>query len=127
MPGHTAYGASKAAVKLLTEGLYAELRGTGVAVTIVYPGGVATHITENSGVGMPGGAARSAAAQEAKGKGSAAMTTPQAAAEQIVVGLEKGSYRVVIGKDARMLDLLTRLAPKRATDLVAKKMQDLLG
>jgi short-subunit dehydrogenase len=55
------------------------------------------------------------------------MTTPQSAAEQIVVGLEKGSYRVVIGKDARMLDLLTRLMPQRATDLVAKKMQDLLG
>ena len=39
----------------------------------------------------------------------------------------EGSYRVVIGKDARMLDLLTRLMPQRATDLVAKKMQDLLG
>ena len=127
VPGQTAYGASKAAVKLLTEGLYAELRGTGVAVTIVYPGAVSTHITENSGVEMPGGAARAAAAQEAKGKGSTAMTTPQSAAEQIVVGLEKGSYRVVIGNDARMLDLLTRLMPQRATDLVAKKMQDLLG
>ena len=83
VPGQTAYGASKAAVKLLTEGLYAELRGTGVAVTVVYPGGVSTHITENSGVEMPGGAARSAPAQgSAPGKGSAAMTTPQAAAEQ---------------------------------------------
>ena len=39
-PGQSAYGASKAAVKLFTEGLYAELRGTGVAVTVVFPGAV---------------------------------------------------------------------------------------
>ena len=35
VPGQTVYGASKAAVKLLTEGLHAELRGTNVHVTVV--------------------------------------------------------------------------------------------
>ena len=38
VPGQTIYGASKAAVTLLTEGLYAELRESGVAVTVVFPG-----------------------------------------------------------------------------------------
>ena len=41
VPGQTVYGASKAAVKLLTEGLHAELRGTSVRVTVVFPGAVA--------------------------------------------------------------------------------------
>ena len=121
VPGQTVYGASKAAVKLLTEGLYAELRDSSVRVTAVYPGGVATHITENSGVRMPGGA------DMTDSKTAASLTTPQSAAAQIIAGLEKGSYRVVIGKDARMVDTLSRLAPKRATDLIADKMKDLVG
>ena len=54
VPGQTMYGASKAAVKLFTEGLYSELRGTTVAVTVVFPGGVATGIAQHSGVAIPG-------------------------------------------------------------------------
>lgn len=40
VPGQTIYGAPKAAVKLLTEGLRAELHGTNVAVSVVFPGAV---------------------------------------------------------------------------------------
>lgn len=46
---------------------------------------------------------------------------------QTIDGISKGSYRVVIGSDAKMLDRLSRLAPRRAADLVAKKMASLLG
>ncbi len=53
VPGQTIYGASKAAVKLLTEGLHSELAGTAVRVTVVFPGAVATNITVNSGVEIP--------------------------------------------------------------------------
>ena len=52
VPGQAAYGASKAAVKLFTEALYAETRGTNLSVTVVFPGGVGTNITANSGVEM---------------------------------------------------------------------------
>ena len=38
VPGQSVYGASKAAVKLLTEGLYAELIDTNVNVSVVFPG-----------------------------------------------------------------------------------------
>lgn len=123
VPGQTIYGASKAAVKLFTEGLYAELRGTGVAVTVVFPGGVSTDITSNSGIAMPAGAEAAAASEES----SFPTTTPQDAAEQIIAGVDQGSYRVVIGKDARMMDRFSRLAPQRATDTIAKKMAALLG
>ena len=37
-PGQTVYGASKAALKLFTEGLYAELLNTNIKVTLVLPG-----------------------------------------------------------------------------------------
>ena len=53
VPGQSVYGASKAAVKLLTEGLYAELLSTNVKVAIVFPGAIGTNISVNSGVEVP--------------------------------------------------------------------------
>ena len=44
-PGQTVYGASKAAVKLLTEGLYAELLDSQVRVSVIMPGAVSTSIS----------------------------------------------------------------------------------
>lgn len=117
VPGQTAYGASKAAVKLLTEGLYAELRGTSVAVTVVFPGGVATAIADNSGAAIPG---------RADSADQSSLTGPAEAARQIVNGMQQGAYRVVIGKDARALDRFSRLLPHRATDTVARRMASLL-
>ncbi|WP_433532856.1 SDR family NAD(P)-dependent oxidoreductase [Micromonospora sp. CA-263727] len=119
VPGQSAYGASKAAVKLLTEGLYAELRGTSVAVTVVFPGGVGTNILANSGVSMGG---RSA---ESSGTG-AKLTSVAEAGRQIIEAVEKGSYRVRIGRDARVLDRLARLMPQRATAMLADRMKSLL-
>ncbi|MDO5504333.1 MAG: SDR family NAD(P)-dependent oxidoreductase [Actinomycetia bacterium] len=120
VPGQSAYGASKAAVKLLTEGLYAELRETDIAVTIVFPGAIGTDITKNSGVATPGSGDRAA-----KG-GSFPMTSAKDAAAQIIEAVEKGPFRVTIGRDAAMLDRLSRLAPQRATEMIAKKMASLL-
>ncbi|MEZ0448339.1 SDR family NAD(P)-dependent oxidoreductase [Cellulomonas sp. ICMP 17802] len=120
VPGQSAYGASKAAVKLFTEGLYAELHGTPVAVTVVFPGGVATAIAENSGSAIPG--------QQSDTSGmEAKLTKPADAAAQIVDAVRTGRFRVRIGGDARLLDRLSRLAPRRATELVARRMSALLG
>jgi len=120
VPGQGAYGASKAAVKLLTEGLYAELRGTSVAVTVVFPGGVGTNILANSGVSRGGGSEKST------GTGSK-LTSAEEAGRQICEAVSKGSYRVRIGGDARMLDRLSRLMPQRATALIADRMKSLLA
>ena len=120
VPGQAAYGASKAAVKLFTEALYAESLGTNLAVTIVFPGGVGTNITANSGVAMP----EVAAAKPGK---EYKTTSPADAGQQIIEGLEKGSFRVVIGSDAKFMDRFSRFSPRRATELIASKMKDLLG
>lgn len=116
VPGQSIYGASKAAVKLLTEGLYAELRTTKVAVTLVFPGAVRTGIAENSEAAIPG---RNTDA-------SVRITSSAEAARRIADAIEKGTFRVCIGKDATMLDLLARLMPRRSIEFLAKKMGSLV-
>jgi NAD(P)-dependent dehydrogenase (short-subunit alcohol dehydrogenase family) len=120
VPGQAVYGASKAAVKLFTEALYAETRTTPVRVTVVFPGGVATDIAAHSGV------VSQASAGTSRGS-SMSPTTPQGAARQIVDAVEHEPFRVVIGSDARTLDTLTRLSPRRATDYIADKMASLVA
>jgi NAD(P)-dependent dehydrogenase (short-subunit alcohol dehydrogenase family) len=119
VPGQAVYGASKAAVKLLTEALYAECRGTSVRVTLVIPGGVATNITTNSGVSIPIGD-MDAAAQARR------VATPEGAATVILDGVEKNAYRVLIGRDAKLMDLLYRVNPQGAAGFIARQMKDLL-
>ena len=122
VPGQTIYGASKAAVKLFTEGLRAECRGTKVRVTLVIPGGVATNITTNSGVDMPDRQSRPRWPKMASARSPRPRTPPP----PILDGMEKDAYRVLIGRDSKMMDLFYRINPKGATSLIARQMKDLL-
>jgi short-subunit dehydrogenase len=47
-PGQSAYGASKAAVKLFTEGIVAKLRASTVVGAVSFPGAVGTNMPVNS-------------------------------------------------------------------------------
>jgi NAD(P)-dependent dehydrogenase (short-subunit alcohol dehydrogenase family) len=58
--------------------------------------------------------------------GDADTTSAAEVAREVVQGIEKGSFRVVVGKDARALDRRSRFSPQRATDEVAKRMAPLL-
>jgi short-subunit dehydrogenase len=119
VPGQTIYGASKAAVKLLTEGLNSELSNTNVKVTVVFPGGVNTNITKNSGLNLP-----QQSGTEAK---SMKILSPEKAAQIIIDGMENNQYRVLVGKDASLMDFFYRVNPKKAAGLIAKKMKGLLS
>ena len=121
VPGQGAYGASKGAVKLLTETLFAELRGTNVAVTVVFPGAIGTNITANSGVEVPGMDKVLASGKPPK------TTAPDDAARQIVDAVARGQFRLLIGNDARMLDGMARMTPTRAITTVADQMKKMLG
>ncbi|MHA8075431.1 SDR family NAD(P)-dependent oxidoreductase [Aquirufa sp. TARAVU-A1A] len=118
VPGQSIYGAAKAAVKLFTEGLYAELKETAVRVSVVFPGAIATNITVNSGIEMPKASS-----------GASGMTSLPAneAARIILHGMETNQYRILVGSDSKFLDFLCRLAPEYATNFIAKKMKALLG
>jgi short-subunit dehydrogenase len=118
VPGQSVYGASKAAVKLLTEGLRSELLDTNVGVTIAFPGAVATNILENSGIDAP----------KISGDASAfKQTSASAAAITMLDAIEQNKARVTIGKDAKMMDRLSRVNPVFAANLIYKQMKSLLN
>jgi short-subunit dehydrogenase len=119
VPGQTAYGASKAAVSLFTDGLHSELLETNVHVTAVYPGAIATNISANSGVTID---MKMATAKQVKMK----TTSPVVAAEIIVDGMEKNKYHILVGSDAKMMDFLHRLMPERAAAIIFSQMRSLL-
>jgi len=111
-PTQSAYSASKYAVRGLTEALYLELGVTdpGICVIRVHPGGVKTNVAVNSKriAGMPGqGSDMDFAAEFAK----AAKTTPEQAAATIIAGMANRQHRVLVGKDAKFIDWMTRLFP----------------
>jgi short-subunit dehydrogenase len=112
-PGQTVYSASKAAVKILTEGLYSELKGTNVGVTVIHPGAVNTNIMKNSDLKT---------ASTNSEAGSKILSAEKAAA-LMIDGIERNKFRVLVGKDATLLDMLYRFNPKMAVDLIVKKMK----
>jgi short-subunit dehydrogenase len=108
-PGQTAYCASKFAVRGFLECLRGELAPAGVGVTCVHPGGVRTNIARNAIVG-----ARLPTAQWEAGRESfSKMLTldPAAAAETILRAVHRRRPRVLVGRDAVVLDKLARLLP----------------
>ncbi|WP_413668279.1 SDR family NAD(P)-dependent oxidoreductase [Mucilaginibacter sp. Mucisp86] len=119
VPGQTVYGATKAAVKLLTEGLHSELQHTNVHVTVVFPGAVATNITANSGVTMNMSMAQKSNQVSAESK----VLTPAKAAEIIVRGIENNDYQVYVGSDSRFLGIFNRISPKTAASFINKQMK----
>jgi NAD(P)-dependent dehydrogenase (short-subunit alcohol dehydrogenase family) len=117
VPGQTMYGAAKAAVKLMSEGLASELMDTRVRVSVVFPGAVATKIRENSGVSRP---------QPSEGNGGTKALPAKEAAAIIVRGIERNTPRIFVGNDASLMDKLYRLNPDYAARAIANKMRTLL-
>ena len=119
VPGQSVYGASKAAVKLMSEGLYAELLDTNVHVSVVFPGATATDISKNSDVATP---TNTSSAKQSSFK----MLPAEEAARSILDGVERDKLYIYTGKDSRMMNKLYRLNPGYATRLIAKQMSSLL-
>ena len=118
VPGQSVYGASKAAVKLFTEGLFAEFLDTNVRVSVVFPGATTTDISKNSGVQTP-----SMPSDSAK---NIPMLSAEKAAQIIVKGIEKNRAQIFTGNDSKTMNFLYRLNPVFATKFIAKKMSSLL-
>ncbi len=115
VPGQAIYGATKAAVKLFTEGLYAELRDTNVSVSVVFPGAIDTNIASNSGLDLSG-------SSDMKVK----TTSAPDAAKIIIKGMKKGKLRIFVGKDAKMMDKLYRFFPVFAVNMMQKMLAGIL-
>jgi NAD(P)-dependent dehydrogenase (short-subunit alcohol dehydrogenase family) len=116
--GHSAYAASKFAVRGFTEALRHELAGGAVRVSIVHPGGVKTNIANNARPGA--GADRAAIDRERAIFNMAARTSPEAAAERIIRGVLRNEDRILVGPDAWMMDRIQRWAPVKYWKLMGK-------
>lgn len=107
IPGQAAYNAAKFAVRGFTEALRQEmaLSGHPVKVTTVHPGGIKTAIARNATAAEGLDAGELAALFDKR----LASTSPQKAARIILAGVAKNRARVLVGTDAKVLDLAVRI------------------
>ncbi len=124
IPTQSAYNASKFAVRGFTESLTMELNMTDspVGVTSVHPGGIKTNIVR-------GGRVRDIPFEEKYDiketfDKKMAITHAEDAGRQIADAIQKGKERLLIGPDARLIDIGQRLLPvayKKIVQREAKK------
>jgi NADP-dependent 3-hydroxy acid dehydrogenase YdfG len=107
MPGQAAYNSAKFAVRGFTEALRQEmaLAGHPVKVTTVHPGGIKTAIARNATAAEGLDANELAEFFDKR----LANTSPQRAARIILQAVRKNKARVLVGPDAKVLDLVVRL------------------
>jgi hypothetical protein len=98
------------------------MAGSPVRLSVVHPGGVSTNIVRNSrtGVAVTDNARR---VQSIERFDAVARTTPKAAALRIIEGIEKNQPRILIGNDARLIDLLQRFRPARYWSVLARRLE----
>lgn len=123
-PGQTAYAAAKFAVRGFSESLRHELQlaKSPVRLSVVHPGGILTNIVRNSraGSGVTDNARR---AESIERFDRIAKTTPRDAALTIIAGIEKNKPRILIGGDARMMDILQRLRPATYWAALSRRLE----
>ena len=106
----------KAALKILTEGLYAELQDTKVKAMIVLPGAMNTNITSNSNVEVKGSSENSSAMK---------MLEADDAAAQIITAIEKDKFKLFLGQDSKFLKFLYKFNSKWAISFINSKMKNM--
>ena len=126
VPTQSAYCAAKHAVKGFNESIFYELEGTGVQVHSVHPGGVDTGIVAHGKHINTMSGDSDIEAMKANFKQSA-ITTPERAAEIILNGVANDQYRILVGKDARMIDRLQRWMPNRWRKMFRRRLNKSAG
>jgi short-subunit dehydrogenase len=123
-PGQTAYSSAKFAVRAFSESLRHELQvaQSPVRLSVVHPSGISTNIVRNMrmGAGVTDDERR---VQAIELFNEFAKTTPKDAALRIIKGIEKNQPRILIGGDARFMDLLQRLRPATYWRVMAKRSE----
>jgi short-subunit dehydrogenase len=122
-PGQTAYAAAKFAVRGFSESLRHELQmaASPVRLSVVHPGGVSTNIVRNSRAGSLV-ADNERRAQTIERFDALVQTTPKDAALTIIKGIEKNQLRILIGGDARFMDIIQRFRPATYWNVLARRI-----
>lgn len=118
-PGQSAYNASKFAIRGYTEALAMELKGSGIYASSVHPGGILTDIARNSRYtksSFEGGSKEKTVVEFDR----MVKTTAEDAADVILKGVKGKKQRILIGKDAKILDFIQRIMPVGYSKLLFK-------
>ncbi len=116
VPGQAIYGASKAAVKIATEGLRMELSKTTVNVSLILPGGIETDIKKNSGLETTN------STESEKKSAGIKVTSPEKAASVILKGIARNKAKILVGTDSVVMDILYRVMPIQAGKIISRVM-----
>lgn len=111
VPSQSAYCASKFAVRGFTESLRAELLGSTVKVILVLPGGVKSNIVRNGRHLFDARGNPTDGEFISRTFDTIALTSPEEAADAIVLAVQRPKFRVLIGSDAKLIDFFARIFP----------------
>ena len=120
-PEQAAYASSKFAVRGFSEALRHELEGSGIGVSVVHPGGIATSIAEKARV--PAGVTEEEIARRHAKYRKLLRMPPEVAGETIVRGIERRESRILVGSDAKAISVIARLLPVRYWKVMARAFQ----
>lgn len=125
-PTQSAYNATKFAVRGFTEALRQELdmEHCGVSATSVHPGGIRTNIANAARMSDSIRALGMNPERASRSFNKVLKTPPEEAAKVILDGVKANKARLLIGNDAKILDLVQRITPShyaQALNLFAKK------
>ena len=111
VPSQSAYNAAKFAVRGFTEALRMELdiERSPVSCTTVLPGGVRTNIARRARIDPSARAVGARVDELGRRFDTIARTSPEAAARRILAAVLRDRAAVLVGTDARFLDLVSRL------------------
>ena len=112
IPSQSAYNAAKFAVRGFTDALRIELdmADNGVSATTIHPGGIKTSIARNARMDASvTEAADSSTDEVVRDFEKVLLTSPEKAATQILKAVQRNRRRALIGPDAKVLDLISRL------------------
>lgn len=113
LPHNAIYSLTKSAVRGFSEALRAELVTTSVGLTVVHPGAVNTNIISTARGADAARLAQMSSSPVAARLMPHLLRPPEAVALKIVRGIERNRARVVVGADAHLLSLWSRVAPGR--------------
>ena len=120
-PTQSAYNATKFAVRGFTESLRQELdmENCGVSALCVHPGGIRTNIANSAKMNDSLKTLGMNPEKSAKSFNKLLRCPPKEAARQILEAVKKDKRRLLIGNDAKALDLLQRLLPTGYQKVIA--------
>ncbi|MGI8674448.1 MAG: SDR family NAD(P)-dependent oxidoreductase [Thermoleophilaceae bacterium] len=110
-PGAAVYGATKAAQRGFAEALRHELSGSGVSLTVAFPGEMATHLHDHEKETLPGWY-----------RGGSHAPPPTELAQQILTAVQRDRRHVHHPPIVRLLGAVHGISP-RAADLLLRRLR----